>query len=106
MSAALADYPAKQIVLLLDDPPAASKGRELPALEATRQTIAGLSDGFGAMARRIVEARNLTENHEIGPAAGRLASLYAEGAALIESLAAPFAGVVPQAPSVMPIVFL
>ena len=97
LSAALADYPAKQIVLLLDDPPAASKGQELPALKATRQTIAGLSDRFGAMARRIVEARNLTENHEIGPAAGRLASLYAEGAALIESLAAPFAGGSPSA---------
>ena len=97
LSAALADYPAKEIVLLLDDPPAASKGQELPALKATRQTIAGLSDRFGAMARRIVEARNLTETHEIGPAAGRLASLYAEGAALIESLATQSAGGSPSA---------
>ncbi|MDZ5460073.1 glycosyltransferase family 2 protein [Azohydromonas lata] len=95
LSAALSEYPAKRIVLLLDDP-RGGPGADADALQATRELVAALHARFEQAAQRL--ERELAgfmfrtagaRAFDAAAEAQRAAGLYEALAAWVEQLAEP-----------------
>ncbi len=93
VSAALSEYPAKRIVVLLDDP-CSGPGADAAALQETRELIAGLHRHFESAALRLERELAAFMFRSAGASAfdalaeaRRLAGLYEDVAAWVEQLA-------------------
>ena len=95
LSAALAEYPRRRVVVLLDDPPMDDRAPDGP-LASTRRMIAELDAAFDALAKRLAAERETFLIRIRGGAidltaeSSHLAMLYDDCAAWIEQLGAEF----------------
>ena len=95
LSAALVEYPAKQLVLLVDDPPLQT-GASQRALQETRDMVKRLDRIFSAKARQFQNEKRLYNERlaggdlDIAAEAARLAALYEEAARFVEKWGAEF----------------
>jgi cellulose synthase/poly-beta-1,6-N-acetylglucosamine synthase-like glycosyltransferase len=91
ISAGLAEYPARRVKLLIDDPPNPRTGSDIESLRATRDLPLQLDRRFGSAAAQFVNALAKFEAHgeAVDPRAhaSRLAALYNEAALVLESWA-------------------
>ena len=93
MSAALAEYPDRKVVLLIDDPPAPANSQDARDLTATRRLVRELDAMFRGRARRFRAERDAFERRRAAgkishtTEARRLAKLYREVAAWLEAQA-------------------
>ena len=93
MSAALAEYPERRVVLLIDDPPTPSTAQEAANLVATRGLVRELDATFRERKRRYAaeleafERRRAVRSISHAAECRRLAKLYREVAAWLESQA-------------------
>lgn len=91
MSAALAEYPDRRVVLLIDDPPNPATPEDARDLAATRALVRELNATFRARQRRYASQlaaykRRRDGGNRLNPAEGRrLAKLYCEVAGWLES---------------------
>lgn len=95
MSAALSEYPAKNVVLLIDNPPNPKNRDDQLLLETTRAIPHDLQALFNAPRQRMLAAQAAYASREYAPLdAGReqsiLADCYDEAGAWLETLAADF----------------
>jgi cellulose synthase (UDP-forming) len=92
LSAALMDYPAKRVVLLIDDPPAPGNVDDRTLLEQTRQLVENLQDSLNGYARPFRAALNdFSQRDRVGELdikgeLLRLADLYDRAAMCLEEI--------------------
>jgi cellulose synthase/poly-beta-1,6-N-acetylglucosamine synthase-like glycosyltransferase len=90
LSAALAEYPKKSVVLLIDDPSPPDNQEEAHKLDATREMLESLHSRFGVAAAYFsVELAAFRERDELDLAeeTGRLARLYGDASRWVKRLA-------------------
>src|ERR1051325_6464730 len=93
VSAALTEFPEKQVILLIDDPPNARSDRDQANLDAMRSMPIALHRSFSAAAARYqTELSQFQERGCFNPESElrRLGILYREAAQYLEAMAAEF----------------